>query len=495
MFSQKKNGAILSYINIIMKNVVTFMYTPFLLKFIGQGDYGLFQMTNSVITSLSLLSMGFSSAYVRFYIKYKTDKEYESLKKLNGMYLLLFCLISLVAIFIGGILVLNVNNIFNLRPRQVHLMQKLMGIMVLNVALTFPSSVFDANIIVNQKFIYQQGRQLMQTILVPLIAVPMILLGSGVLAIGITQTIVTTLFLFMNARLCIKKLHMKFNFKNLKFGMFKEVLVFSFFIFLNQIVDLINNNGPNFILGIFDGAEQVAVFAIAVQIKNLFFMLSTSLSNVFIPKVNELVSAKKGTKVLTSLMIKIGRIQMTVLLFVLGGFIVVGQYFIHLWAGDKNSLAYWLVIVMVLPSVIPLSQNLGIEIQRAMNKHVFRSITYLVFAAINIIFTVVGTKYIGLIGASSGYVISIVCANGILMNWYYQKKMGLDIILYWKRTLDILIPFLVSTGIVLGAEMFIPLSSLIGFVSYGIIYVLIFGIIYLMFVANKYEKEIIMRKK
>lgn len=495
MFSQKKNGAILSYINIIMKNVVTFMYTPFLLKFIGQGDYGLFQMTNSVITSLSLLSMGFSSAYVRFYIKYKTNKEYESLRKLNGMYLLLFCLISLVAVFIGGILVCNVSNIFNLRPRQVNLMQKLMGVMVLNVALTFPSSVFDANIIVNQKFIYQQGRQLMQTVLVPLIAVPMILQGSGVLAIGITQTVVTTLFLIMNAHLCIKKLHMKFNFKNLKFGMFKEVLVFSFFIFLNQIVDLINNNGPNFILGIFDGAEQVAIFAIAIQIKNLFFMLSTSLSNVFIPKVNELVSEKKGTQVLTNLMIKIGRIQMAVLLFVLGGFIVVGEYFIHLWAGDKNSLAYWLVIVMVLPSVIPLSQNLGIEIQRAMNKHVFRSITYLVFATINIMFTVVGTKYIGLIGASSGYVISIICANGILMNWYYQKKMGLDIILYWKKTLGILIPFLVSTGVVLVLEVFIPINSLVGFVSYGLIYVLIFGTTYLMFVANKYEKEIIMRKK
>lgn len=494
MHSQRKSGAILSYINIVMKNLITFMYTPFLLKYIGQGDYGLFQMTNSVITSLSLLSMGFSSAYVRFYIKLKTEKDYNNIKKLNGMYLLLFCLISVLALIIGAVLVFNVENIFNLSSNQVMLMKSLMTIMIFNVALTFPSSVFDANIMVNQQFVYQQGRQLMQTILVPLIAVPLILLGSGVLAIGITQTLVTLLFLFMNIRLSVKKLHMKFKFTNLDFGMFRKVFIFSFFIFLNQIVDLVNNNGPNFVLGIFKGAGEVATFAIAIQIKNLFFMMSTSLSNVFIPQVNELVSQNKGEGVLTSLMIKIGRIQMAVLLFILGGFIVIGPYFIHLWAGDRNSLAYWLVILMVLPSIIPLSQNIGIEIQRAMNKHVFRSISYIIFAVINLIITVIGTNYFGLIGSAMGYVVSIVFANGFLMNWYYQKKMFLNMILYWKKVLNLLVPFLISVGTLLILEKFIAVTSLLLFVIYGFIYVVVFGTVYVFLVATKYEKKILFKK-
>ncbi|MCK3677897.1 lipopolysaccharide biosynthesis protein [Lactiplantibacillus plantarum] len=494
MFSQKKTGAFLSYMNIIVKNAVTFMYTPFLLKFIGQSDYGLFQMTNSIITSLSLLSLGFSSSYVHFYIKYKSNNEYENIKKLNGMYLVLFCFISLVAICIGSVLTLNADNIFNLKQSQVNLMKKLMGIMILNVALSFPSSVFDSNIIVNQKFIYQQGRQLLQTILVPLIAVPMIMLGSGVLAIGITQTIVTTLFLCINANFCIRNLKMKFKFKNKKFTMVKEILAFSFFVFLNQIVDLINNSGPNFILGIFEGADKVATFSIAIQIKNLFFMLSISLSDVFIPKVNELVSQKKETKVLTELMIRIGRIQMVVLLFIFGGFIVDGQYFIHLWAGDRNMLAYWLVLGMVLPSIGPLSQNIGIEIQRAMNMHAFRSIVLLIFAAINIVLTAEGTKYFGLLGASSGYVIGMIFANGCLMNWYYHYKMDLDIVLYLKQTISVVIPFFVSIVLMLFCQLFIPVSSTLLFLLYGIVYVFLFLIIYLSFVANNYEKQLIFGK-
>ncbi|NEU49256.1 oligosaccharide flippase family protein, partial [Enterococcus faecium] len=142
------------------------------------------------------------------------------------------------------------------------------------------------------------------------------------------------------------------------------------------IVDLINNNGPNFVLGMVRGAKDVATFAVALQVKNMFFMLSTSLSSVFVPKVNEIVNKNNDKKVLTALMIKVGRLQMAILFFILGGFIVLGKKFISLWAGPENLDAYWLIIFMVVPSIIPLSQNIGIEIQRAMNKHIFSSITY-----------------------------------------------------------------------------------------------------------------------
>lgn len=81
MNSQRKSGAFLAYFNIILKNLVIFLYTPFLLRYLGQSEYGLYQMTNSVITSLSLLSMGFSGAYIRFYTRSRIAKDEEGIKK------------------------------------------------------------------------------------------------------------------------------------------------------------------------------------------------------------------------------------------------------------------------------------------------------------------------------------------------------------------------------------------------------------------------------
>ena len=43
MPNQRRIGVILGYINIVTKNLVNLAYTPMLLAFIGQADYGVFQ--------------------------------------------------------------------------------------------------------------------------------------------------------------------------------------------------------------------------------------------------------------------------------------------------------------------------------------------------------------------------------------------------------------------------------------------------------------------
>jgi len=490
---QRKFGAVLSYLNIIAKNLVNFLYTPFLLRFVGQSSYGLFQMTNSVILSLSLLSMGFSSAYVKFYMGYKVKNEKENIKKLNALYLIIFVCVGILSLIIGSILVMNTNRLFgkSLSFKELQLTRYLMIIMVLDIFITFISTVFDSNITVNEQFVFQQSRQLIQTFLVPVLCIPMVLMGVGVLSIEITSITVTLLFLILNASYCIRKLNMKFNFHKLPIQLLKELAAFSFFIFLNQVVDLVNNNAPNFILGMFRGAKMVATFAIAVQIKNMFFMLSTSLSSIFVPRVNELVNQKKSREILTDLMIKVGRIQMTVLFFVLGGFIVVGRYFVRIWVGSQNSEAYVLIILMVLPAIIPLSQNVGIEIQRAMNKHIFRSITYIIFAVLNVMITIWGSVNVGLIGTALGYVVSILGANGILMNWYYSKRMHLNMKKYWLETLKVTLPFVITTTVLMVIQYFSGMvNSMPQFLMFGAVYVFIYAFLYLEITANKYEKSL-----
>lgn len=491
MNSQRRAGAILSYINIIVKNLVTFFYTPFLLTHVGQIQFGLFQMTNSVVTSLSILSMGLSGAYVKFYVNFKSKDKPNDIKKLNGLYLILFTLIGGIALLIGAIITINTQNIYGsvMSERELELVKKLMIVLSINLAITFPSSVFDSNIMVNERFKFQQIRQLIQSLLVPTIAIPLILSGMNVLAIGVTQILVTIIFMVLNFKYCYQNLNMRFLFVGISFKLVKSLFIFSFFILLNQVVDIVNNNGPSFVLGIVLGAKQVATFAIAIQVKNMFFMLSTSLSTVFIPKVNEIVNQSNNKNLLTDLMIKVGRIQMTILFFVLGGFIILGQYFINMWAGSDNSLAYGLVIAMVLPSIIPLSQNIGIEIQRAMNMHIFRSLAYIIFAFLNLILTYVGTKVWGLPGSVIGYIVSIVTANGILMNWYYHVKMKLNIKKYWLSVINVSLPFIIVTTIFKLITNYILINSFSKFVIFGLLYSCSYILIFYIFSASNYEKN------
>lgn len=495
MNKQRKMGAVLSYSNIIAKTLVLFMYTPFLLRFIGQADYGLFQITNSIMSGLGLLSMGFSSAYVKFYINYDVHNDKRDIDRLNALYLLLFMFISFISLIIGAILIFKINYLFSrsLNSHQIVLMKYLMIIMVIDVALTFISSVFDSNIIVNEQFIFQQTRQLMQTFLVPIICVPLVFIGIGVVSVSITQLLITIIFFILNVNYCRKKLNMNFDFNDLHLSLLKKLGIFSFFIFINQIVDLVNSNSSSFILGMFRSPKIVATFAIAIQIENVFIMITATLTNIFKPKVNKMVDADVNKELLTDFMIKVGRIQMTILLFLLGGFIVVGQFFIKMWAGSENIMAYWLVILMASVSIIPWSQEVGIEIQKAMNKHIFRSVLYIFFAIINIVCTTYGSIKFGLFGAVSGYLISFIFANGIAMNWYFQARMGLDMRRYWIRTIGVMVPFLVGTitGLLFG--YFFAINSIVLFLVSGLLYSIVYAFVYLEFTATDFERNALIK--
>lgn len=179
--------------------------------------------------------------------------------------------------------------------------------------------------------------------------------------------------------------------------------------------------------------------------------------------------------------------QLILLTFILGGFIAIGKYFIIIWAGQDNIQAYYLLILMVLPVLVPLSQNVGIEIQRAMNRHYFRSIVYSIFAFINIVVTILSVVKFGILGSIFGYIIATVCANGIAMNWYYQKKMGLKMNFFWKNVVNIFIPFIASTAIVFTISNYIKNIGLGMFIILGLIYSIIYIALYLCVSATESE--------
>ena len=62
---QLKTGAILSYILLGLSSFISILYTPIMLRLLGQSEYGLFSLANSIIGYLGILDFGLSNAVVR----------------------------------------------------------------------------------------------------------------------------------------------------------------------------------------------------------------------------------------------------------------------------------------------------------------------------------------------------------------------------------------------------------------------------------------------
>jgi len=204
-----------------------------------------------------------------------------------------------------------------------------------------------------------------------------------------------------------------------------------------------------------------------------------------------MVAETNDNEELTRLFTRIGRVQFILLSLICSGLIFFGHPFINMWAGTNYSEAYSIMLLLVIPVTIPLIQNIGIEIQKAKNMHQFRSWIYLFIAIANVCLSIPLTKMYGGVGAAIGTAISLLIGNGLIMNWYYHEKVGLDMKYFWGQILKF-VPSLL-TPVVIGILMclFVDLYRIKTFLVCGIIYVVIFCVSMWFLGTNRYEKDLI----
>lgn len=495
MLSQRKSGVLLGYVNIIAKNLINLIYTPMLLSFVGQAEYGVYQSSYSFVFSLTVLSLGFSQAYVRFYAQKKLAGSDEGVRRLNGVYLVMFIIASLMALAIGLVLASNARAFFSsgFTEDQKTLATIVMAIMSATIAATLFNTVFDSYILVLEEFRFQQACQLITALMTPFLALVLLLGGMGVVGVALAQMLISIVLLAMNGFYCVQKRGMRFDIRHFDAKLFRDIAIFSVWIFANEICNIVNQNVPNVLLGALTNASTVAVFAIAVQIRNVFASLSTAMSNVFRPEVNRIVVESDDNRELTGLMTRVGRYQLMVVCWVFGGFVLLGQFFIDWWAGAGFGDAYWLILAMLAANLAPMVQTVGIEIQRAKNMHRTRSIAMLISAAGNVALTVALAPSLGYWAPVVGYCASVALCNGVFMNWYYQFRVGIDMVAYWKRCLPVIAWTVIASTIAgIGIAAF-PITSWLLFPVWGLAYSAFFAMAMWLFVLDEGERKVIAR--
>ncbi len=491
--NQLKAGVILSYMTQAVHILSGIVYTPIMLRLLGQSEYGLYQLVSSVVSYLSLFSLGFGSGYIRFYSKYKSQKDWDSIAKLNGMFFIIFAILATASIVCGGIMVSCANYVFGngLTPEELSKARILMSLLIVSMALSLLGTIFSNVITANEEFFFQRMINFLKNLLSPFITLPLLLMGFGSVGMVCVSVGLTVIAFCINILFCIKKLKIQFSFKNLNFLLLKEIWIFTFFIFINTIVDQINWNVDKFLLGRMIGTTAVATYGVAASLNSMYISFATAISSVFVPRVNRIIAENKNNSILTELFIKVGRIQFVLVGLIISGYVLFGKEFIKIWAGKGYEQSYYIGIFLLIPVTIPLIQNLGIEIQRAKNMHKVRSVVYLIMAIANIFISYLLIKQWGVIGAAIGTAISMIACNGIFMNIYYHKKIGLDIKAFWKEIFKFtpIIFFSVIMGVAL--KFLLPQNNFLWLFFTIIIYTALYGALMLLWGMNDSEKMLI----
>lgn len=481
--NQLKAGVVLNYVAIILNTVVGLLYTPYMLRMMGQSEYGLYSLVASVIAYLTVLDLGFGNAIVRYTAKFRAEKKTEEQYEMFGMFFLLYLVIGIIAFGIGLGLYFNVGTLFGDTMTAVELGRAriMMLLLVANLAFTFPMSIWGSIIQAYEDFVFQKSLNIFRIILNTAVMICLLHFGYKAVAMVVVQTIFNVITLVLNFIYCRRKLniHIYFRFKHFHWGFLKEVAIYSFWIFLNAIMDRVYWSTGQFVLGAIVGTAAVAVFAIAIQLEGMYMQFSTAISSVFLPKVTAMVATNRSRKEISDLFIRTGRIQYIVLAYILSGFIIFGRQFIELWAGAGYSDAYIISLLFFIPLTVPLIQNLGITILQARNEMKFRSVLYIIIALVSLAMQIVLTRFFGGIGCAMGVSGALVVGQILIMNVYYQRRQDLDIKTFWKEISKMsIIPIVLIFSSMLVIRHFFALDSwgklILGIAAFSLVYIPLF---------------------
>lgn len=489
---QIKIGTVLVYAKMISGAVINFVYIPILLSILGKTEYGIYSSCASIIGYLTILDFGFSGAYVRFFSKYSQSKDEGKIRKLNFMFLLIFVLIGLIICVCGALIAFNVEAILGnkLNDDEIALARILLMLMTVNMAITMPSSSFSAFIASREKFIYQRGMELLKTICNPFLTIPVLIMGKGSVGVVMVTTLLTIIVFVCNIIYTLKCIKIKFAFGKLEFGMFKEIFAFSFFVFLQMLMDQINWQIDKLILIRISGSIPVAFYSVGSQINSYYVLLAGTFSNSFIPRIHRLVEEKMYGEI-NDLFIKIGRLQFFISIYIFSTFLLFGKAFIRFWVGQGYSSSYYVAVLLMFPIVIALSENIGIEILRAENRHGLLNIIYCFNCLGNIIITIPLCMKYSEIGSALGTCISMFLGQVIIANIYYFKVGHIDVLRFFKQIVKITISL--SLAFIIGIVLTIVCNTFIWyrFLLVFIIYTVIFAIMTYFIAMNGYEKNMI----
>lgn len=489
MKNELKIGSALSILTIIVGSLIQIFYTPLYMKYLGTMDFGINSLVQSIMGYMGMLNLGLGNAMLRYTVRYRAEGKIEEEKSLNGMFLTIFSILMLFSIVIGIYIYSNISNFFNdkFTIEELSKTKSVFLLMMLNVAISFPVGVFSTNIASREKFLYQRGLSLIKTIVTPIIGAILMLNGYGLIAV--TVSIVTLgLLISIFDVIYAKKLGMKINFKNFDLKVLKEIFRYSFYIFLNIIIDRVYWGTDRVIIGKYIGVTAVGIYSIASIFNQLYTNFSAAISGVLFPKINRLIVEDKHEEI-SNLFIKVGRLQYILLGLISSGFILFGKDFIYLWLGAGYSEVYKIALWIMIPLTVPLIQNTGIAIMQARNMHQFRSIVYLFIAIGNVVGSIFLVKQYGAIGCAIATGISFMTGNILIMNIYYHKRMDLNIILFWKNILKMTIPIVISMGIGVILNRYLIEVTYIQFLTKVIIYSVVYLIALFIIGLNGEEKK------
>lgn len=493
----RKKGVIFSYILMIFESLSSILFTPYLIRCLGQSEYGIYGLVASVTAYLYLLDLGVGNAIVRYMAKYRFDGDRNSERNLMATTMVFYGIIAVIVIAVGVALNFFLPQIFGtgLSEQELALAGEMLQITVITAAVSLFFSPVTKTLIAYEKFVLSKCIEIIKiAIRVGLCCAALALGGKGVAIVSINLIVTAGVGIFSMLYTFVK-LKITPRIKGINFRFIKEIWGYTFFIMLQMIATQINSMVDHILIGAFVAASTtyLAVYTAATQITQYFQSFGTAVNGVLMPGVVKMVENKASAQALQNEMTKVSRLIFMFLGIVYVGFALFGKSFMSLWAGEDYRDGYYVALIIMFPMLLSLSQSIGTQILWALNRHKVQAVLKICIAVMNIFLTFFLIQWNPTIGAATGTAIALLLGDVVVMNIVFRKDIGISVWQYYLGTLKGILPALLVSGGIGYAFSLIDIKGWLGLILNILVLCVVYLTLMCIFGLNDDERRMFAR--
>ena len=486
---QIKRGAIMSYVAIFFNIAAGLVYIPWMIRQIGQSEYGLYSLALTVI-SFFTMDFGLGEAVARFMSQYNAEGNKQKASEFLGITFKLYIVID-AAIFITLLFVfLFVGNIYTgLTTSELAQFKIVFVIAALYSIASFPFTPLNGVLISNEKFVFYKFTDLLNKVLTVFTMVIVLLLGYRLYALVVVNAIAGLITIALKMNYIRQRKLVSVNFKAKDKTIVRSIFSYSIWTTIIIVSQRFIMNITPTVLAAFAGSVQISLFAIAMTIEGYTWTFANALNGLFLPKVTRMTVHSDESKDVENLMIKVGRIQLVMTGLLIIGFLTMGKEFMILWIGDSFKESYYITMLLIGTGIITLTQQIGNTMLIAINEIRYRAFCASITAGISITISILLSQTYGAIGAGIAILIGNIIGQVIGLNVVYNKVLKINILRFFKEChVKMAFPLIVACIIGYAIQYFLPVQSLLLFLLKACVFGGIYLIIMWFTALNQYEK-------
>lgn len=486
-------GISLQFVNVILNMLCGLFLSAFLLRTLGDTEYGIYQTISSFVNYLVLFEFGTGTVITRNISQCRARGDNAGIQKNISTIWCINCVLIGIVMVVGIVLYGFLDEIYSktLTIEQILYGKQIFLVMLAFLVASFLSNTLNGILIGYEKFEIQPIIAIIKLIIRTLALIILVLFIRKSIVIAWVDLLLVAIVDVGIFVYCQKMFGVSFRARDFDRSIFKSNLPLAIAIFIQVLVNQANNNVDKFVIGIEIGPEEVTVYSVGLYIFSVFSSLTTIPVTMYAPQVvKEITTGLKPNEVSDHL-VQPSRLVVIIGGTVLFGFFAVGRQFISLVYGDSYVLAWQIALIIMAPMLINMSNGIMINILDATNKRMARSGILLLTTIANIILTFVWIKSYGIIGASIATAVCTLLGQILLLDLYYYIKLGINVISFKMATYKGILIFQLFAGV---SAYFIGIlfdDLVVSLLMGGIVFLTVFAIPFYFLGASKFEIDLI----